>query len=171
MLQRSIDRRQTQTHPWLNIHCLRGRRRRHRRENDSYNPVLVLDWHHPHLLYITLATLFLCFADAHNTLQLMWEGALETNGFMDLLIHKSALLFIAVKLSLTAVCLIVLVSYHHFTMLNRIRVRYVIYSIFSMYVVLIGYELAIWPGHGIPFILIPTEEDQSFIASVLFSSL
>ena len=167
MLQRNIDRRQTQTHPWLNIHCLSGRRRRHRRENDSYNPALALDWHQPHLLYITLATLFLCFADAHNTLQLMLEGALEVNGFMDTLIHKSALLFIGVKLGLTAVCLIILVSYHHFTMLNRIRVRYVIYSIFCMYAVLIGYELAIWPGHGIPFILIPTEEDHNFITSVL----
>lgn len=159
MLQRyNVERRQVQTHPWLNIHCLRGRRRQHRRESDLYNPALTLDWHHPHLLYITLGTLFLCFADAHNTLQLLWEGAVEVNGFMDTLIRKSPTLFIEVKLALTAVCLVILVSYHHITLLNRVRIRYMLYSVFSIYVGLIGYELAIWPGHGIPLILIPNNQ-------------
>ena len=165
------DRRQTQAHPWLNIHCLRGRRRWYRREGDLCNPALLLDWHHPHLLYITLATLFLCFADAHNTLQLLWEGALETNFLMDKLIQKSTTLFLMVKLGMTAVCLVILVSYHHFTLLNRFRVRYIIYSIFGLYVGLIGYELAIWPGAGIPFILLPMEESHSAVTSTLFSSL
>jgi hypothetical protein len=165
------DRRQTQAHPWFNVHCLRGRRRHYRRGSDLYNPALLLDWHHPHLLYITLATLFLCFADAHNTLQLLWEGAMEVNFLMDRLIQKSASLFMAVKLGMTAVCLVILVSYHHFTLLKRIRVRYLIYSIFGLYVGLIGYELAIWPGAGIPFILIPTEEGHSVISEALFSAL
>ena len=165
MLQRyNVDRRQTQTHPWLSFHSLRGRRRQHRRESDLYNPALTLDWHHSHLLYITLATLFLCFADAHNTLQLLWDGAVEVNGFMDTLIHKSATLFMGVKLGLTAVCLIILVSYHHFTLLNRIRVRYVLYSVFSIYVGLIAYELTIWPGAGVPLILIPSDQDPNLTA-------
>lgn len=168
MLQRyNVERRQTQTHPWLNIHCLRGRRRRYRRVSDAHNPALSLDWHPSHLLLITLATLFLSFADAHNTLQLLWDGAVEINGFMDTLIHKSATLFIGVKLGLTAVCLIVLVGYQHFTFLNRIRVRYLLYSVFSIYVGLIGYELAIWPGHGIPLILIPSDQVPSLTATGL----
>ena len=166
MLQRyNVDRRQTRAHPWLNIHSLRGRRRQHRRESDLYNPSLISDWHHPHLLYITLATLFLCFADAHNTLQLLWAGAVEVNGFMDTLISKSATLFMWVKLGLTAICLIILVSYHHFTLLNRIRVRYVLYSIFSIYVGLIAYELAIWPGAGVPMILIPSDHGLNVTAT------
>lgn len=156
LLQRhGKDRRQKQAHPWLNIHCLCGRRRHHRRMNDMNNPALPSDWHRPHLLYITVATLFLCFADAHNTLQLLLEGAGEANILMDGLIHKSATLFMAVKLGLTGVCLVILVSYHHCTLFNRIRVRHVIYSVFGLYVGLIGYELAIWPGAGIPFVLIP----------------
>ncbi len=167
MLQRyNVERRQTQAHPWLNIHSLRGRRRQHRRESDLYNSALTLDWYHPHLLYITLATLFLCFADAHNTLQLLWDGAVEVNGFMDALIHKSALLFMGVKLGLTAACLIILVSYHHLTLLNRIRVRYVLYMVFGIYVGLIGYELAIWPGHGIPFILLPSDQIPSLVTGL-----
>jgi small basic protein len=170
MLQRyNVERRQTQAHPWFNIHCLRGRRRRHRRESDLYEPALILDWHHPHLLYITLATLFLCFADAHNTLQLLSDGAVEVNGFMYSLIHKSAILFIEVKLGLTAVCLIILVSYNHFTLLKRIRVRYVLYSVFSIYVGVIGYELAIWPGHGVPLILIPGDQGQNVTATGFIS--
>jgi len=170
MLQRyNVERRQTQAHPWFNIHCLRGRRRQHRRESDSFNPALILDWHHPHLLFITLATFFLCIADAHNTLQLIMDGAVEVNGFMDMLIRKSATLFIGVKLGLTAVCLIVLVSYHHFTLLNRVRVRHLLYSIFSIYVVLIGYELAIWPGDGIPLILIPGDQGPGVTAMDIIS--
>lgn len=165
------DRRQKQAHPWLNIHCLRGRRRRHRRMEDGANPALPLDWHHPHLLYITLATLFLCFADAHNTLQLLTAGAMEVNHLMDILIQKDTGLFLVVKLGLTAACLVILVSYHHFTLLNRIRVRHVIYSIFGIYVGLIGYELAIWPGAGVPFILIPMEPDHTMLAAALIAHL
>jgi hypothetical protein len=166
-----MERRQKRVHPWLNIHSLSGRRRQHRREADMNNPALHLDWHQPHLLYITLAILFLCFADANNTLQLLWDGALEVNPIMDTLIRKSATLFIAVKLGLTAVCMIILVSYHHFTLLNRIRIRHVIYSIFGMYMGLIGYELAIWPGTGVPFLLIPTDESNGTFISALFSLL
>jgi len=86
-----------------------------------------------------------------------------------MLIRKSATLFIGVKLGLTAVCLIVLVSYHHFTLLNRVRVRHLLYSIFSIYVVLIGYELAIWPGDGIPLILIPGDQGPGVTAMDIIS--
>ena len=172
MLQRyNVDRRQTHTHPWLSIHSLRGRRRQHRRESDSSNPALTLDWHHSHLLFITLATLFLCFADAHNTLQLIWDGAVEVNGFMDTLIHKSTLMFIGVKLALTTVCLLILVSHHHMTLLKHIRVRHLIYAVFSMYVVLIGYEITIWPGQGIPLFLLPSDLSPGFTASGLLGML
>lgn len=172
MLQRfNDDRRQKKAHPWLNIHCLTGRRRQYRRESDAYNPSLDLDWYQSHLLYITLATLFLCFADAHNTLQLLMDGAIEMNGIMDRLINKSATLFMEVKLGLTAVCLIVLVSYNHFTVLKRIRVRYVLYTIFTFYVGLIGYELTIWPGHGIPLFLIPSDIGPHYTATELISFL
>ena len=165
----NVDRRQTQTHPWLNIHSLSGRRRQHRRESDLYNPTLNLDWHHPHLLYITLATLFLCFVDAHNTLQLLMDGAVEVNGLMDMLIKKSAPLFMGVKLGVTAICLIILVSHHHFTLLKRFRVKYMLYSVFSIYIGLIGYELAIWPGNGIPFIFIPSDQGPNVITTAFIS--
>lgn len=119
------------------------------------NPSLALDWHHPHLLFITLATLFLCFADAHNTLQLLAEGATEVNLFMDSLLHKSISLFMGVKMGMTAACLVLLVSYHQCVLLKRFRVRHMIYSVLGLYVGLIAYQLAIWPGTGIPFILLP----------------
>jgi hypothetical protein len=165
----SQDRRQKQTHPWLNIHGLSGRRRNHRRASDAGNPSFPLDWHDSHLLYITLATLFLCFADAHNTLQLIWDGALETNPLMDAIIHKSVTMFIEVKLGVTAACLLILVSHHRFMALSRIPTRYFIYMAFGFYVGLIGYEIAIWPGPGIPFLLIPVEAGHNAIAAALFT--
>lgn len=149
------DRRRQLTHPWFNLHGLRGRRQNHRREIDKQNPAMALDWHHPHLLFVTLATLVLCFADAHNTMQLIWKGAVEINHFMDLLIREDSALFMAVKMALTGISLVILVSYHHVTLFNLIRIRHVIYSIFAMYVGLIGYEIYIWPGTDTVFIFLP----------------
>jgi hypothetical protein len=152
---RVADRRRRLSHPWLNLHSLRGRRRRHRREADGANPDLPLDWHQPHLLFITLAILLLCGADAHNTLQLLLWGAREINLLMALLIEEDPRLFLAVKLAMTGTCLIVLVAYQHFVVFNRLRIRHVLYSIFGLYLGLIAYELAIWPGRHLAIFVIP----------------
>jgi hypothetical protein len=156
MLQqrRQTERRRALSHPWLSLHSLRGRRRRHRR-HDALNLNLPLDWHQPHLLFITLATLILCLADALNTLQLLLWGAREVNLLMDTLIEKDARLFLMVKLGMTGACLIVLVAYQHFVLFNRLRIRHILYSIFGLYLGLIAYELAIWPGRHLAIFLVP----------------
>ncbi|HHM06194.1 MAG TPA: hypothetical protein ENJ19_10700 [Gammaproteobacteria bacterium] len=153
--RQSIDRRQRQHHPLLCIHALRGRRRHCRRTDDERRHPQALDWYHPKLLAMVLLTLLLCLADAHNTIQLLGDGAQEMNAFMDYLIHRDAGLFILTKLGITAAALIVLVSYHHLVLFNLFKVRHVIYSIFAMYVALVAYELSIWPGEGVPLVLIP----------------
>ena len=139
--RQSIDRRQRQHHPLLSFHAIRGRRRHYRRVEDERHHEQALDWYHPKLLAMVLLTLLLCLADAHNTIQLLKDGAHEMNAFMDYLIHRDAGLFILTKLGITAAALIVLVSYHHVMLFNLVKVRHVIYSIFAMYVVLIVYEL------------------------------
>lgn len=152
---RVADRRRPISHPWLNLHSLRGRRRRHRRGADERDPNLPLDWHQPHLLFVALAILLLCGADAHNTLQLLLWGAREVNVLMDVLIEKDPRLFLMVKLGLTGASLIVLVAYQHFALFSRLRIRHVLYSIFGLYLGLIAYELAIWPGHHLAIFVVP----------------
>lgn len=152
---RVAERRRPLSHPWLNLHSLRGRRRRHRRGVDGDNSELPLDWHQSHLLFITLAILLLCSADAHNTLQLLLRGARELNLLMDLLIGEDPRLFLMVKLGLTGAGLIVLVAYQHFVLFRRLRIRHVLYSIFALYLGLIAYEIAIWPGQHLAIFVVP----------------
>lgn len=152
--RRQTERRHKSTHPWLTLH---GRRRQHRRLGESGSASTPLDWHPPHLLAIILAILILCLADAHNTLQLLVSGAQEINLLMDFLIRKDPRLFLMVKLGITGACLVVLVAYQHFVIFNRLRIRHILYSIFGLYLGLIGYELAIWPGQHLAFFLIPMQ--------------
>lgn len=147
----NIDRRR-QTSPFASLHALRGRRRRFRRAADAMNPELALDWHQPHLFGLTLGILVLCLADAHNTLQLLNYGAEELNIVMDYLIRQSVSAFVQVKLGLTALCLVVLVAHQHVALFALVRIRHVLYTIFALYVALIGYQIAIWPGDGEPFL-------------------
>ena len=152
---RLAERRRRLSHPWLNLHGLRGRRRCHRRQSDRANPDLALDWHPPHLLFVVLAILLLCAADANNTLQLLLWGAREINLLMELLIDTGPRVFLAVKLLTTGACLVVLVAYEHFVLFRRLRIRHVLYSVFGLYVGLIAYELAMWPGHRLAIFLVP----------------
>jgi hypothetical protein len=151
--RQSSERRQRHL-PW-HIHCLLGRRQRWRRDNDRGNRALALDWHQSHLLYLTLATLLLCFADAHNTLRLTWQGAQEINGLMDYLIRKNTGLFIGVKMGVTALGLIMLISYQNVLLFRRLRVRYIVYGVFALYLLLIGYQIVIWPADALSIFQMP----------------
>jgi len=152
---RLAERRRRLSHPCFNLHGLRGRRRGHRRLSDRANPDLALDWHPPHLLFIVLAILLLCAADANNTLQLLLWGAREINILMAVLIDAGPRLFLSVKLLMTGVCLVVLVAYERTVLFRRLRIRHVLYSLFGLYVGLIAYELALWPGHRLAIFLVP----------------
>lgn len=151
----AAERRRRHASPFVSLHGLRGRRRRFRRAEDKLNPDLALDWHAPQLLGIVLGIMLLCLADAHNTLQLMQLGARELNLLMDYLIRQGVAPFVQVKLGLTALCLMLLVAHQHVALFKRFKVRHLLYIVFAFYTILIGYELMIWPGPGIPFIFIP----------------
>src|SRR3569833_1784019 len=152
------DRRKKQSSPF-SLPGLRGRRRQFRRESDRSNPQLTLDWHGPRLLVLSLARMVLCLADAHNTLQLLRLGAQEAKLLMDFLIRRDIHSFVQIKLGLTALCLVVLVANQHVSLFVRIKIRHGLYTIFACYVALVGYEILIWPGAGIPLIFLPVLPD------------
>src|SRR3569833_843521 len=148
------DRRKKQSSPF-SLPGLRGRRRQFRRESDRSNPQLTLVWFGPRLLVLTLAIMVQCHADAHNTQQLMRLGAQEANLLMDYLIRRDIHSFVQIKLGLTALCLVVLVAYQHVSLFDRIKIRHVLYTNIANKVAIIGYEILIWPGAGIPLIFLP----------------
>ena len=88
-----------------------------------------------------IATLFLSSLDAFLTLELLKRGAIEANRIMDFLIRKDIALFVTTKFALTSLGLIFLVTHYTFHLWGSFRVLHLLYGVFSIYVLLIAYEI------------------------------
>src|SRR3974390_3019588 len=88
--------------------ALKPRRMRGRRSADRIYPVV--DWHAPRVLALAFAILALSTADGVLTVTLIQQGAVEVNPLLSVFLPHSVGWFAAVKLGLTALCLLVLVA-------------------------------------------------------------
>ncbi|TFG84752.1 MAG: hypothetical protein E4H19_09730 [Chromatiales bacterium] len=84
----------------------RPRRRLGRRDRDHER--IYLDWHEPAVLYLVLAIVLMSCADALFTLNLMAIGAEEINALMGALISLDVRHFIAVKIGVTCISVVIL---------------------------------------------------------------
>jgi hypothetical protein len=84
----------------------RPRRRVGRRNGDHER--IHLDWHEPRVLYLVLAIVLMCCADALFTLNLMAIGAEEMNVLMGTLIAQDVERFLAVKIGVTGISVVLL---------------------------------------------------------------
>lgn len=89
---------------------------------------------------IAVSIMLLSFMDAINTLHLLQRGAREINPVMDLLIQQDPQLFIAIKLMLTGLGMIMLMAYHNARIGIGIRVRSILYGTLLGYAALILYQ-------------------------------
>ncbi|UJP04447.1 MAG: DUF5658 family protein [Nitrosomonas sp.] len=94
-----------------------------------------------HLLVCAIAILLLSITDACLTLNILANGGEEVNWFMAILIEDSIEKFLAVKLALTVLPLLLLTIHHNVRITDMIRVRHLKYLILIGYSLLIGYEL------------------------------
>ena len=117
-----------------------GKRTGERRVIESGKPGYV-DRYAGHLMLCTVAILFLSTLDALLTLNILAHGGEELNWLMAILIEDSVGKFVAFKLALTSMALILLVIHHDVHVMKKIRVRHLKYMILSGYSMLIGYEL------------------------------
>ncbi len=117
---------------------IRPRRRHNRRHEDD---VVLLDWHEPRILYLALAILLLSCTDALFTLNLMAVGAEEMNVLMKALMEKSVGLFLASKISLTAISVVVLVGLAQRSFMGWFRVVRVMQLVCAGYFGLIAYQV------------------------------
>lgn len=101
----------------------------------------MLDWHEPRVLYVALAVLLLSCTDALFTLNLLLLGAEEANVVMESMLARGVESFLAVKISLTAVSVVLLVAAARRKFLGMFRVVRLLELICLGYVVLIGYEI------------------------------
>ena len=84
----------------------RPRRRVGRRDRDHER--IYLDWHEPRVLYLVLAIVLMCCADALFTLNLMAVGAEEMNALMGALIAQDVEHFLIVKIGVTCISVVLL---------------------------------------------------------------
>jgi hypothetical protein len=116
----------------------RPRRRKGRRVEDHHSSIF--DWHQSSVLYLGLAVLLLSCTDALFTLNLMKLGATEANAVMDSTLRNGVDSFLAVKISLTAISVILLVAVAQRRVFGLFRVVRLLQLTCAGYVALIAYE-------------------------------
>ena len=112
------------------------RRRAGRRASD-HTPI---DWHHPHLMFLSLVMLGLSVADALLTVTLLNRGAEETNPLLALFVTLHPSLFAAVKMALTGISTVLLVAVAQSRVFRMISGKLVLQSLALTYLALVLYE-------------------------------
>ena len=119
--------------------ALQPRRRAGRRAADADYPII--DWHSPRVFAWVVAILLLCAADGTLTVMLLANGAVEVNPFMARFVPHSLGWFAAVKLSLTAGGVAVLVACSRMRLFRALSGEVLLGIILAGYAILVAYEL------------------------------
>ena len=101
---------------------------------------MLVDWHEPHLLLLSLMILLLSITDAFLTLTLLTHGATEANPLLAYILVSAPELFAGTKLALTGVSILVLVALARARVFRVIRVSAIMHTSLLVYVALICYE-------------------------------
>ena len=117
----------------------RPRRRGHRRTADEH--FIWFDWHEPRVLYLALGILLLSCTDALFTLNLINAGADEANPVMASMLEISLESFVAAKITITSLSVIVLVVAARRTFVGPFNVEHIMQTVFTGYLLLICYEI------------------------------
>ena len=134
--RQEIDRRRLTLRTFIQG-SLTPRRRRSRRGGEAHS---LVDWHEPHLLFLSIMILLLSMTDAFLTLTLIAHGAEEANPILAVVLTHYPQLFAAIKMGLTGAGVIVLVAMARVRVFRLIRISVIIHWCMLGYVVLIAYE-------------------------------
>jgi hypothetical protein len=100
-----------------------------------------IDWYHPWWLAVATLILGLCASDAVLTVVLINHGAYELNPVLAPLIGGSGALFVAVKVGLTGISVVLLTLLSRIRAFGRMPVALLLYAVLAGYGALIAYEL------------------------------
>jgi len=123
---------------------LRPRRRSGRRRDDHHR--VLLDWHEPRVLYLSLGIVLMSCADALFTLNILAAGGEELNALMRWLISSDVQWFLGAKIGMTAAGVVLLAMAVNRRLLGRIRVLRLLQLFCVGYAALIGWELYLLAG-------------------------
>jgi len=115
------------------------RRRDGRRPADQIYPIV--DWHSARIFAVVLTILTLCVVDGVLTVMLLSMGAIEANPVMAYFLPHNLGWFATVKLSLTALGMLVLVGCSRMRLFRSLPAEAVIHGVLLCYVLLICHEI------------------------------
>lgn len=128
------------------VYSLFRRRRAVVRRDGDVAKAQYLDIHEPWVKLTMLAVLGMSCMDSIFTLRLLQLGSAELNPVMNYFIELDSGLFFAVKLFLTAFCVMFIVMHKKFTLFKVISGYHMLIGTLIMYVTLISYELSMLTG-------------------------
>ncbi len=117
----------------------RPRRRFNRRAADEHH--FLFDWHESHILYLALGVLLLSCTDALFTLNLLEAGATEANAVMASMLDDSVEKFLAVKIGITSISLVILVAAARRKFFRSYSVEHLLQVLCAGYFLVICYEV------------------------------
>jgi hypothetical protein len=136
--RRAVNRRGSAWRAFL-YGNFRPRRRDSRRKADSHH--YLFDWHEPRILYLTLGILLLSCLDALFTLNLLHAGATEANIIMAKMLDHSVDKFIAVKIVVTTLSLMIMMVGSRRQFIGPVSVEHLLQAFCFGYLVVICYEI------------------------------
>jgi hypothetical protein len=132
------DRRSKPTR-FISRYTLNGRRRNARRLDEANN-YYVDKFESRYLIMVGLVMIF-CIMDYGLSFKLFQKGGREMNVLMSSLITNNRVLLLLVKLGLTLICLLFILFHKNFKVFGLIKAHVLIYYVFSLYFVLVLYEV------------------------------
>ena len=137
-IREGVDRRKNTLRSLLVSPFMR-RRKTIRREVDGRNSYV--DIHEKSLFIIFTLTIAFSIIDAIFTLIIIKNGGEELNPFMKYIMDRDVMAFFWVKFFITSFGMLFLVVHKYFVVFRFITGYHFLYSIFSMYLLLILYEI------------------------------
>lgn len=141
--RRSARRREPQG--FFSLRMLSGHRERRspgRRAADWETPYV--DWYESKLGAAVIGIALLMVADAFLTLQLWQYGAIHVSPLMAGLIESDVRGYVAGKIVLVSLALVLLVVYKNFRFYRIFRVAHLLYALFAGYLLFVTNQLYLW---------------------------
>jgi hypothetical protein len=89
----------------------------------------------------------LCVLDAYFTLRIIDFGGKELNLFMFIFIYKKPIAALLFKYLATMVSIIFILVHKNFVVFGKFKISFLVYMVFSVYLILVLYEAIIFFNH------------------------
>jgi hypothetical protein len=142
--RKNSDRRKFPTRPFSK-YMLKGRRKQARRKDEDQN--YYVDRYDAKFLALVLSILVLCVFDAYFTLKIIHDGGKELNPLMIKFLDRFPEMSLFVKYAVTAISLVILLVHKNFIIFRKVKAYFFLYVIFSLYFILVLYEVFFYFSH------------------------